>query len=501
MKNKLLTLIILALFFSGCLSATPASDTGDLESHSTNLPINEYTDGNGTGSTSTKYDGGSTTTAGNPTPILNLKKADVFLMSTQETNNFDKIVEGEIISNFDYNNPDLAEDQITEETEENQDITDLSIKYFVMGTESSMVVYLNTPLLDSENIECRLVHYDLETDISTCISTDLDYVNLDVIDRPQFDAIGNVYYLEKTSSIINIVYWDLASGLSQVLNPEYTPFNQWETHANGDVYVITKFKTLLRYSKTDSENLNSKGRVEAFTFLDENHILFQGEGIRRTLYDIKSKLNILNNNSENDEISDGYFIYTLHGSKAGKIEKVYISSMGDVRKIKFDDKGNIHFMSGNKVRAFSARSVINAAVCDDLSFFSFFEGTLYSVGKDNGKNVLKIHDYEHSVHYDIVGTDLLEDKNIEVFKFTVFEGVIYLNGYDMDADILVVATIDVDGEFNVLSDEFENPLSQLESTEPFTNESFKEEPSNRIIPLSSYGTYSFTTHDFNHTQY
>jgi len=127
----------------------------------------------------------TSSTFGNPALQINLE-GSVYLTLNEDQDNMRQIIDAELKTVIDYEDPELAVKTLSVSATPEQDIP--AVKNFYLGNHDDLV-FVFFDAMEWNDESCLLIH--AQNDIVTCLEDSSFELSSDI----QFDGAGNVFYL------------------------------------------------------------------------------------------------------------------------------------------------------------------------------------------------------------------------------------------------------------------------------------------------------------------
>ncbi|GEM_PF-4568877 len=387
----------------------------------------------------------SSTTVENPTessstavenPIgINLKGATALVLENAPGDNLKKMTDGGALESALTINASATSSKATVPA------TIPGVSSFVQGPNNELIIWLTSSI--SVNGEpCQVVYYRESDDKTICASP--------LGSKPQFDALGNIYYEDNNDIIVR---WVPDTNERKDLTNQYISVNQWLVHASGDVFVNgtsdgANIFRRINISGSAEDYLDGSSNVASFRFVDKNHIFLYKSG--------------------------DAFVLTIYGADKGKLEQQSTALTGSPNASLFQQASNGVFYSKNSggsgvYEIYPGPQYKVPLNLTGLKQFKAVDLNLYATGQRNTKHALVLtHLNENKV-----AVDLLGNNDLEVFDFMIVNEWLYFNALRLADNKIVFGEINLNTmELNIIDDTLGSKYLQMETRKIVRNESF-----------------------------
>jgi hypothetical protein len=350
-----------------------------------------------------------------------LQQAQIYLVLNSDENNLKKIVDDQVSSVFD----ELAVSTSSTSTQSlTTSTTQIAIDTLVQGPNGESILVLQDAVT-WQSTECLAFYYQSDDSGAICLIED----NYELIERPQFDLQGNIYFhgYVPGSEYFELVRWDADSQTTEQLINEYTVLTKWLVHPSGTVYLLGDENEDNIFRRVDItigsvENvLNSSATVSDFMLVDQNHLVFTGRSV-----------------SIDGERESGTFVLVLSGSGEGDITELS-HSFSDLSNAKKDEEGRIYLLDESKIYAIYPGEMYEVYTgMDVIDSFDIVDGNLYLVGEFETEPALF---RKNLATNEIV--NLTSEQTIQVYDFAILGEYVYFYGLEFTSNSVMLGKINI----------------------------------------------------------
>jgi hypothetical protein len=329
----------------------------------------------------------------------------------------------------DYNFKMLVDDEVEAVFNESDDSSDFpQVDYLVQGTDSEIGLVLKESVSLNDE-DCSAILYQDESSDPKCLMTDTYALN----DTLQFNPLGSVFLHRRHSStdVDELVQVDASSLEEVTLVNQNTSLDDWQAHANGDVYLIGESGGSSSFQRINAsngsvENLVAGGdTVSDFILVDQNHLIYQDD--------------------------DSNYLLTTGGADEGSIEELDFAE-GDLSSAKKDSLGLIYVANDSDIyRLYPDTPTEVELDLDDVISFQIINDYLYVIGEQDGDPVF----LQKDLLDDSLAVNLLGEQNIQLYHFSIYQNHVYFNGLRFADNEIILAKINLSN----------GSISELESYE------------------------------------
>lgn len=436
----------------------------------------------GSQGTSTPPTTGTSTTAGNPSLMLNLDGADLLMLLNESGENFLKYGEEGFDSVFSYEDVDLGVNYLVRlVTTGNAWVPSLNVLEFLQGPDDDVVVFFRgaAPVGDGEI--CRVVYFEFSRGSGICLPH-MNWVQWYMKYDPdrvtvKFDGQGRIYSrIRGYTRIPDIQRFNLRTKTLDVLSiPAANRISNWEPHVDGDLYVMGQYDpSLVTLSNLNffkvmhadggiSDVLPVGSEINQFVFADSRTLLVKGS--------IPSIPTIFFNNLPYYSVT-----FPLTGQAPPRVRAInmpytapYHFFRPDLTTSKHSDENDVFVSSQTHIGCiFPCDPYLLDLPLDVVHEFDIVGNTLFVNGQMGyEQRILRIELYEDSE-----AENLFENvEPTQVFNFEVVGDVLYYNGMRYSDGVTVLGKIDL---LTLEHTELEKniDIEKMEGFEPYWNGSF-----------------------------
>lgn len=409
-----------------------------------------------------------TSTASNPTLMLNLEDADLLLLLPEDNNNFVRYVDNQYLSIFEYADPDIGVATLVRySTVSSNPPVIPAVTGFIQGPYGDLVVTFENKVTVSNGQKCKGVYFNSTENSSLCLPQDFpDLQNLTNYTF-KFDDLGHLYHGKKSyRTFFNKI--DLSSSTtSSVSIPGIDYFLRWDIHANGEIYASGKFdanfvnsanmKFFVRINTDGSlENpLPANSQVSDFIFVSPSRMILAG-------------------NVSGIPSNSGYYLFNFSGIGSPVARAINYASgfQPSLQSYQQSDTGDFFAFNydHSKIICFYPCQTFEVENGLDMAGqFQIVGNSIYisgTVGYDN--IIIKKELYSDEAPQNLT----VNVEGIQIFNFKVAGGILYYNGLNYASNSWAFGMVDIDTLEHTILDE-DMQFLQMENLEPYRNATFE----------------------------